>query len=175
MSLQIPGFLGRIVQFPLGLHAAASGMKGPHQQWFPISKADVALAVQHAQHLRMFVKSGLQAAAATDAVDASGSVVLNLAELNKISIANGIVNVEPGATTKALADNLVKDDLALPLSDNPEQSIASDVLHDGPSCLMRTLGPLAGYVAAIETVGSAGQPMTLPGTTALPGRGPPSR
>ena len=91
MSLQIPGFLGRIVRFPVGIWAAASGVKGPHQVWFPISKADVATAVQHAQKLTMFVRSGLHAAAATDAVDASGGVVINLAELKNVDINNGVV------------------------------------------------------------------------------------
>jgi FAD/FMN-containing dehydrogenase len=168
MSQQVPGFLGRIVRFPLGVQAAISGMKGPHQQWFPISKADVATALQHAQNLRMFVKSGLQAAAVTDVVDASGSVVLNLADLMKVDINNGVVNVEPAANTKGVAESLAKHDLALPLADNPGLSIASNVLHEGPSCLMRTLGSLTGYVTELDTVTPTGQPITLPGASALP-------
>ncbi len=155
----VPTFLGRIVKPPFDAQAAASNVKDPREIWFPISTEDVATAVALTQNERVFVRSGTQAAAAADVVDAAGGIVINLAELKKIDVTDGVLNAEVAVTTGAMAKALTKHELALPLSDNPEQVVASNVLHDGPSCLMRTLGPLSRYVSSLSVVSPAGQTM----------------
>src|SRR5262249_52360658 len=50
---------------------------------------------------------------------------------------------------------------------NPHQSIAASVVNEGPSCLMRTLGPLSSYVSSLDVVMPDGTPTTLSGSNAL--------
>ncbi len=154
-----PEFLGRVVQYPLSAKAAAAGVEGPHQVWYPKDQADVAAAVVRSQGFKTFVRSGTQAVA-TDAVDATGGVVINLAALRAVSGADGLVTAEPAATVEAVARRLATEGLVLPLVDNPRQSIASGVLSGGPSCLVRTLGPLANYVTKMKAVTPPGRPTT---------------
>lgn len=158
---QAAGFVGRIVRTPFDALAAASGTKVPRAILFPKSQADVATAVALSQKERVFVRSGTQAAAATDMVDAAGAVVINLAELTNIDIVDGIIKAEVATTAGKMAEHLVERGFALPLGNNPEQSIAANVLQEGPSCLMRTLGPLADYVSSLRVVSPAGKSMTL--------------
>ena len=155
------GFQGRIVRAPLDALTAASGVKVPRAVLFPRSQADVATAVALSQKERVFVRSGTQAAAATDMVDAAGAVVINLGELTKVGISRGVMKAEVGATTGKMAQHLMEGGFALPLGNNPEQCVAASVLHEGPSCLMRTLGPLSDYVSSVNVVSPAGAPMTL--------------
>src|SRR4051794_21607436 len=112
-------FLGRIVKSPLDALAAASGVKGKNEVWFPRSKEDVASAVTLSQDQRASFRSGTQADAATDAVDAAGGIVINLAGLKKVDVASGVASAEAAATTGAMAKALAEHDLALPLGDNP--------------------------------------------------------
>ncbi len=161
-----PEFLGRVVHYPLKTTAAAAGVENPHQVWYPRDQADVATAVVRSQNVKTFVRSGTQATA-TDAVDATGGVVINLAALRGVSGANGVVTAEAAATVGAVALQLAADGLVLPLVDNPRQSIASSVLHGGPSCLARTLGPLSDYVTKVKAVTPTGRPTAHAGKSAV--------
>ena len=160
-------FMGRIVKSPLDALTAFSGVRSTREVLFPESKADVATAIRLSQNGRVFFRSGRQAAAVTDGVDAVDGVVINLAELNNLDIKKGIVSAEVAATCGEMAENLAEHGLALPLGNNPQQSIASTVLHDGPSCLMRTLGPLSDYVYKLSAVAPDGKPMTRSGISAV--------
>ncbi|MBA4191767.1 MAG: hypothetical protein C0467_27625 [Planctomycetaceae bacterium] len=156
----------RVAESPQDAVAIASGVVGTHRVMFPKTKADVAEAVTRSRNLRTLVRSGLQAAA-TDAVDVSGGVVIHLAGLNGISVKKDLLSAEAGATTGAVAERLWESDLALPLTDNSQKSIASSVLGDGPSSLIRTLGPLSTFVSKLTGVTPAGEQMTRSGVSAL--------
>ena len=155
---QLPEFLDGTVQLHLGDSPSASGVTGPHQIWFPKSKAAVGKAVSLARSVKTFVRSGIQAAA-SDVVDATGGVVIDLASLNNVHVKGGSLTAEPGATTRKVANHLAEHGLVLPLADRPLKSIASSVLGDGPSCLLRTLGPLSKYVDKLSAVSSSGRAM----------------
>ena len=165
-KMQPPEFQGSIVRSPFDALTAAAGVTGANQVWFPKSKADVATAVALTKDQRTLVRSGMQAAA-TDATDAGGGVVIHLAALKDVSVKNGVVNAEAGSTTETVARHLSENGLALPLADSPQKSIASNVLDDGPSCLIRTLGPLSDYVSRLGGVTPAGQPVTRSGAGAV--------
>ena len=166
MSDHVPEFEGRVVRSPPTDLARAAGVTGRHEVWIPDSKADVAAAVAHTQNRKLIVRSGMQAAV-SDVVHASGGVVVNLVHLNKIATTEGEVRAEAGATCGHMAAHLAEKHLALPLSNNPYQSIASSVVNEGPSCLMRTLGPLSSYVSSLDIVTPDGAPTTLSGANAL--------
>ena len=165
MAKQEPKFRGRVSQFPLGAAGGVPGIEGPHQVWFPKSKADVAAAVALTRNLRTFVRSGIQATV-SDVIDATGGVI-NLAGLANVSAKGDVVTAEAASTVGALAEQLVEHKLALPLSDNRVQSVASAVLRAGPSSLQRTLGPLSGYVVKVEGVRPDGRPVNRSGAKAL--------
>jgi FAD/FMN-containing dehydrogenase len=163
---RLPGFQGSVVPSPFDALAVATGVAGARQILFPKTRADVAVAVAGSQGQRTFVRSGMQPAEEGEA-SAAGSNVIHLAALNNVSLKNGILNADAGANTEAVAGQLVEKGLALPLPDNPLKSIASGALEDEPTCLIRTLGPLSGYVTKLGGVTSTGQPMTRSGTSAV--------
>lgn len=162
----VPTFQGRVIH-PLKALAAAHGLKHAREVWFPISQDDVATAIARPRIQKMFVRSGTQATAVTDMVDAAGGTVLNLAELKNIHIDNGVLKAEVAATIEEVGKKLAKDMFALPLGENRYQSIASNVIFDEPSCLMRTLGRLPDYITSLNVVTPDGQAMTLTGASAL--------
>ncbi len=163
-----PKFQGRIVNYPAESLTAFADVKIPRPVLFPKSMTDVATAVALSQNEKLFVRSGMQAQAVTDRVDPVGGVVLNLADLNVLDVTKGVINAEAGTTTGEMTKLLTKHGLALPLADNPQRSIAASVIHEGPSCLMRTLGPLSGYVSKLSVVTPVGKPVTRSGASALP-------
>lgn len=161
-----PVFQGSIIRSPFSAMAAATGVKGAQQVWYPKTKADVTTAVVSSRGQRTFIRSGLQPAP-TDAVDPTGGVVIHLGALNTISVKDGVLNADAAATAGAVAVQLSGRDLALPLPDNPEKSIAASVLDDTTSCLIRTLGPLSDYVTKLSGVTPAGQPTTRSGAAVV--------
>ena len=70
-TTQPPGFQGSVVHSPFDALAAASGVKGAQQVWFPQTKVDVATAVVRSHGQRTFIRSGWQAAS-TNSVDPAG-------------------------------------------------------------------------------------------------------
>lgn len=160
-SVKKPDFQGRIVRSPVTEAMSVTGVKAARAVLFPKSQADVAAAVSQSQAQRLLVRSGTQAAAESDRVDAAGAVVINLAELSKVSVTDGTMKAEVAATAATMADHLVEKGFALPLGNNPEQSIVANALQEGPSCLMRTLGPLSNYVSSVKAVSPVGRAMTF--------------
>ena len=96
-----------------------------------------------------------------DMVDGSGGIVINLSELGDITVKESVVSVEAAATSEALAEQLSEHGLALPIADNPLKSVASSVLNEGVSNLMRSLGALSDYVTKVSAVKPDGTPTTL--------------
>ena len=166
-KLKTAGFTGRVVKFPGDALTTLSGMKSAREIVFPGSRTDVATAITRLQNEKVFVRSGTQAAAASDVADAAGGIVINLAGLNSLAIRNGVASAEAGATSGQMTELLRTQDLALPFPDNPHQSIGSAVLNEEPACLMRTLGPLSGYVSRLSSVAPDGKAITRSGTSAL--------
>lgn len=156
-------FLGRIVSSVDDFQGTVSDVIGPHQVWFPRSRADVATAVTLSENQKTFIRSGIQVAR-QDVVDGAGGIVINLRELVNIAINKDEVRAEAAATTEAVAERLANQGLVLPLSGNPLKSIASNVINEGSSYLMRSLGPLSNYVSKIRAVKPNGKPVTLKGS-----------
>lgn len=162
----LSGFKGRVELPPFDALSALAGVKGASQVWFPKTKADVATAVVNSKDRRTLVRSGLQAATANVA-DAAGGVVIHLAALKKVGVRKSVLSAEAAATTSSVAEQLTQHGLALPLLDSPLKSIASNVLEDEPSCLIRTLGPLSKYITKISGVSPAGKSISRSGATAI--------
>lgn len=164
---QVPTIQGMIVKVPVDALIASLGVKSPREVVFPRTQADVATAVKLSQKDRVFVRSGTQPAAVTDVIDGAGAVIINLAELKKVDVKKkGVVSAEAAATSAMIVKGLEANNLALPLVDNPKQSIVPSVLNDGPSCLMRTLGPLSGYMSSLSAVMPDGTAVTQIGAAA---------
>jgi FAD/FMN-containing dehydrogenase len=167
MSNQAPEFQGRVVRSPFADRARVIGVTGRHEVWIAHCKADVAAAVANTQNRKIVVRSSLQRAAVSDVVHASGGIVLDLTHLGNIATVREEVRAEAGATCGHMATYLAAKHLAIPLANNTYQSIASTVVNEGPSCLMRTLGPLSSYVSSADVVMPDGIPTTFAGPTAL--------
>ena len=148
-------FKGKVISSTCDFQTAATDVTGSHDVWYPESIEDVATAVVLSREQKTFVRSGAQVAR-QDMVDGSGGIVINLSELNDITIKSGVVRAEAAATAEALAKFLSDNDLVLPITDNPLKSIASCVLNDGSSNLMRSLGALSDYVTEINAVKADG-------------------
>jgi len=153
-------FLGRIIPSVQDFQSAVSDVIGPHHVLYPKSKADVATAIALCKEHTTFVRSGIQVAK-QDLVNGLGGIVINLRELAKVTVKGDEVKAEAGATGEEVAAHLAKSALALPLAANPLKSIASNVLQDAPSHLMRSLGSLSDYVSKISAVKPDGKKVTL--------------
>ncbi|MEQ1505933.1 MAG: FAD-binding protein [Myxococcota bacterium] len=150
----VPGpaeFRGRSVRAPLESMFAPLGVAHPRQIWIPMSPADLATAIALSRGQRTFVRSGI-VATTTETVDAGGGIVIQLTELNEVDVKGDVVHAYAGATVEAVSARLFEHGLALPLSDVPSLSVASNVLNEGPSPLMRTLGALSDYVTRVKGV-----------------------
>ena len=160
---------------------SVSGIVSPIAVWLPKTRANVAKAVELSQNESLAFKSSLQAAAKNDVVGADSRIVINLSQLKKIKIHQNVVKAEAGVSIGDLAKSLADHQLALPLGDNPEQSIVSNLMRDTPSlvemtpglmrvtpsCLKRTLGTLSSHVISLRVVTPDGKPMTRMGSDAL--------
>ncbi len=160
---------------------AVSGILSPIAVWLPKTRANVAKAVALSQTESVAFKSSMQAAAKNDLVGADSRIVINLSQLNKIKIHLNVVKAEAGVSIGDLARSLADHQLALPLGDNPEQSIVANLVRDTPSliemtpglmrvtpsCLKRTLGALSSHVISLRVVTPDGKPMTRMGSDAL--------
>ena len=153
-------FKGKVLSSTCDFQTAATDVAGPHHVWYPESPEDVATAIALSHEHKTFVRSGAQVAQ-QDMVDGSGGIVINLSELNDITLKDGMVRAEAAATAEDLAKFLSDNDLVLPITDNPLKSVASCVLGDGASNLMRSLGPLSDYVIEINAVEPNGTSTTL--------------
>ena len=153
-------FLGRIIPSVQDFQSAVSDVIGPHHVLYPKSTADVATAIALCKKHTTFVRSGIQVAK-QDLVNGLGGIVINLRWLTKVTVKGAELKAEAGATGEEVAAHLAKSALALPLVANPLKSIASTVLHDAPSHLMRSLGSLSDYVSKISAVKPDGKRITF--------------
>ena len=157
---KIAGFKGKVLSSSCDFQSAATDVAGPHDVWYPESPADVATAVTLSRKHKTFVRSGAQVAR-EDMVDGSGGIVINLSELSDITINDGVVIAEAAATSEALVKFLCENELVLPITDNPLKSVASSVLNESVSNLMRSLEALPDYITEISAVKPDGMPITL--------------
>ena len=166
-----------------------AGVQNPKAIFLPKTKEDVALAVKASQGEAITFASGFQPAASNDKPGAEGSVVINLAQLDHIEIDKDIVRVGAAAKLGDLVKKLYWNDekkqsvhLALPVGDNPHQSVISYILRDTPdvvkasegnlmrvtpSCLQRTLGRLSEHLISTSVVLANGDQHELEGKNAL--------
>ncbi len=158
-------FKGRVIPSNWDFQNTITDISGAHHVWYPASQADVATAIKLSQHQKTFVRSGKQVAR-QDRVDGSNGVTIDLSELANITIKQHKVVVEAAATSKDIVEHLTKGKLALPLSDDPLKSIASNVLNESVSSLTRSLGPLPSYISEIKAVQPDGTPIAFQASTA---------
>ena len=95
------------------------------------------------------------------------SVVINLSNMTRIDQTDDLVEAEAGVTNRKLLKHLTKHKLAIPIPYNPHQSIVASLVHDNPSTLMRTLGPISDFVSSLDVVTTDGQARTLSGEGAI--------
>jgi FAD/FMN-containing dehydrogenase len=159
-------FKGRVIPSNWDFQNTITDVTGSHHVWYPASKDDVATAIDLSKNQKTFVRSGKQVAR-QDEVDGSDGVVINLSELVKVTIGGNKVVVEAAATPEDIMEHLTEHRLALPLSDDPLKSIASNVLNESVSYLTRSLGPLPDYISEINAVTPDGTPITFQASTVL--------
>lgn len=155
-------FRGKIISSDYDFQAVASDVIGPHQVWYPKSRADVERAIKLSQNEKVFIRSGIQVTK-QDIVDGTGGIVINLKDLINVTVEGNEVKAEAAVTTEMITEHLVEHSLVLPLNDNPLKSIVSNLLNDGPSYLMRSLGSLSSYVTKIRAVKPNGKPAIFRG------------
>ncbi|CBN53929.1 MULTISPECIES: FAD-binding protein [Kamptonema] len=160
-------FNGRVIPSNWDFQNTITDVSGSHQVWYPASQDDVATAIKLSKNQKTFVRSGKQVVG-QDEVDGSNGVVINLSELVNVTINGNKVAVEAGATAEDIAKHLIDRSLALPLSDDPLKSIASNVMNESVSYLTRSLGSLTGYISEIKAVKPDGTPITVPISTDQP-------
>jgi FAD/FMN-containing dehydrogenase len=159
-------FKGRVIPSKWDFQNTITDVSGSHDVWYPASKDDVATAIDLSKNQKTFVRSGKQVAR-QDEVDGSDGVVINLSELVNVTIDGNKVVVEAAATPEDIVEHLTEHKLALPLSDDPLKSIASNVLNESVSYLTRSLGPLPDYISEIKAVKPDGTPIAFPASTGV--------
>jgi FAD/FMN-containing dehydrogenase len=160
-------FNGRVIPSKWDFQNIITDVSGSHHVWYPASQDDVATAIKLSKNKKTFVRSGKQVAR-QDEVDGSNGVVINLSELVDVTINGNKVVVEAAATSEDIVEHLIEHSLALPLSDEPLKSIASNVINESVSYLTRSLGSLPGYISEIKAVTPDGTPITFPISTDQP-------
>lgn len=155
-------FQGKIISSFHDCQSSCTGVTGPHHVFYPNDVEDVARAVELSRNWRTFIRSGTHTTQ-DDAVDGTGGIVINLKHLSDIDISGQKVKTQAGATIDVVLEKLAKNNLALPLADNPLKSISSNVLYEegDSSCLMRSLGPLSQYVYKINRVRPDEEPVSV--------------
>src|SRR5262249_17942292 len=67
------------------------------------------------------------------------------------------IEVEAGATTRQLADTLIRHDALLPLGHNPVQSVVASVLSARPGAFDRSMGRLRDHVESLAVITPQGE------------------
>jgi FAD/FMN-containing dehydrogenase len=156
-------FKGRIVPSKWDFQNTITDVLGSHYVWYPASKDDVATAIDLSKNQKTFVRSGKQVVRQDEVIedDKSNVVVINLGDLANVTINGNKVVVEAAATSEDIVEHLAKHNLALPLSDDPLKSIASNVLNESISYLTRSLGLVPDYISKINAVKPDGTTITF--------------
>jgi FAD/FMN-containing dehydrogenase len=160
-------FKGRVIPSNWDFQNTITDISGSHHVWYPVSQDDVATAIKLSKHQKTFVRSGKQVAK-QDRVDGSNGVAIDLSELTNVTIKGNKVVLEAAATSENIVEHITEHSLALPLSDDPLKSIASNVLNESISYLTRSLGSLPSYISEIKAVQPDGTPIAFPISTDRP-------
>ncbi len=166
MNKKAANFKGKVIPSNYDFQTIITDVSGPHHVWYPESQDDVATAIDLSQNIKTFVRSGKQVVR-QDVVDHSGGIVINLSELKEVSVTDNMVVVEAAATSEDVVEQLIEHKLALPLSNEPLKSIASNVLNENVSYLTRSLGALPDYISELNAVEPDGTPITFPASTEM--------
>ena len=153
-------FKGIVVSSEYDFTNKITDVLGSYDIWYPESSEDIKNAIILSQNHKTFIRSGRQVVK-QDMVDGSGAIVINLSELNNISLMDGIVQIDAGVTVKELSTFLWQHNLILPLTDNPSKSVVSSILNNDISKLTQSLGVISKYIVDVLAVNSEGKTIRL--------------
>ncbi|MDB5579624.1 MAG: hypothetical protein JWR80_4800 [Bradyrhizobium sp.] len=131
---------------------------------YPWSDAALCQAIRLKQHLghKGFLRSGLSSSG-DGPLQGEGGIVVDFSGFTRITVRKTgedgriAIDVEAGADTRQLADELIRNDAFLPLGDNPVQSVVASVLSGKPGRFDRSMGRLRDYVEALEVITPQGE------------------
>ncbi len=163
--LAVP-FEGRIVPHDDDPLRKYSDFIGKPTVLYPWSDAALCQAIRIKQHLghKGFLRSGLSSSG-DGPLQGEGGIVVDFSGFTRIAArktgpdGNGriAIDVEAGADTRHLADELIRIDAFLPLGDNPVQSVVASVLSGRPGRFARSMGRLRDYVENLEVITPQGE------------------
>lgn len=153
-------FTGRITSF----HEAQAEFRGQSTVLIPESTDDIerALRLAQAAAMKVFVRSGHSVSANDVGKSAAGkqaAAIVSMEAFRDVSVSGQKVTAGAAATTADVVEKLAKENLFLPLGDNPSQSIVSAVLGMDASPFLRSgagSGPLRSAVVAAVVVPTDG-------------------
>jgi len=119
-------FNGRIVHSDFDFQTHKTDIIGKHQILFPKTKTDVVNAVKLLQNTNTIIKSGNQTSN-NNAIDGNYSVVLNLTEIDNVTVKDNKIKIDCGTNIKTITESLIANELAIPISDNQNRSIVSNL------------------------------------------------
>jgi FAD/FMN-containing dehydrogenase len=167
--LAVP-FEGRVVLHdddPLNKY---SDFNGKPTVVYPWSNAGLCQAIKIKEYLggKGFLRSGLSSSG-DGALQGEGGLVVDFSCFTRIKVhkaggtGNGrvTIDVEAGADTRQLANELIRNNAFLPLGDNPVQSVVASVLSGHPGCFDRSMGRLRDYVENLEVITPRGEMATF--------------
>ena len=133
---------------------------------YPWSDAGLCHAIRIKQHLgsKGLLRSGLSSSG-DGPLQGEGGIVVDFSGFARIAVRKSggdgdgriAIEVEAGATTRQLADELIRNDAFLPLGDNPVQSVVAGVLSGRPGRFDRSMGRLRDYVESLEVITPSGE------------------
>ena len=163
--LAVP-FDGRIVPHDDDPRSRYSDFNGKPTVLYPWSDAGLCHAIGIKQHFgsKGFLRSGLSSSG-DGMLQGEGGIVVDLSGFARITVHKSggdgdgriAIDVEAGATTRQLADELIRNDAFLPLGDNPAQSVVAGVLSGRPGRFDRSIGRLRDYVESLEVITPSGE------------------
>ena len=133
---------------------------------YPWSDAGLCHAIRIKQHLghKGFLRSGLSSSG-DGPLQGEGGLVVDFSSFARIEVRKTgrdgdgriTIDVEAGASTRQLADELIRNNAFLPLGDNPVQSVVASVLSGKPGRFDRSMGRLRDYVENLEVITPHGE------------------
>jgi len=137
---------------------------------YPWSNAGLCHAIKIKEHLgkKGFLRSGLSSSG-DGPLHSEGGLVVDFSCFTRIEVQKTgrggegriAIEVEAGANTRQLADELIRNNAFLPLGDNPVQSVVSSVLSGNPGYFDRSMGRLRDYVEKLEAITPQGEPASF--------------
>lgn len=147
------GFTGRVIESEFAYTGKPKEFLGPHLFLQASTPEQVQAVVNAAEDFEIRLRSGNQVSRTDKELpDIAGGIVLDLSAFREITWDDNQVTVGVGVTARALANSLAEKNRVLPLGENPDKSIISDVLSEQPSVMVRTLGQLNEYVTHVALI-----------------------